>query len=164
MTGDPFRAPSYILNSCRLRPVEADEADALGVGLAAIDPWKTLGFPAKAMARNVVTGGPETARYGIETDGCLVGAVSIKPAWLRGPYLEMLGILPDGQGRGLGNEVLSWMEAEGRRAGARNLWTAVSAFNSNARRFYETFGFRQAASLDDLVLEGFDENLMRKKL
>jgi hypothetical protein len=40
----------------------------------------------------------------------------------------------------------------------------VSAFNPGAQRLYRAHGFEQVAALGDLVRDGDDELLMRKRL
>ncbi|HEU4475158.1 MAG TPA: GNAT family N-acetyltransferase [Methyloceanibacter sp.] len=82
--------------------------------------------------------------------------------WLKGPYLELLAILPQFQGQGIGGKLLDWFEREGSRLGARNLWVCASSFNARTIGFYERHGFKEAATLPGLVAEGYDEILLRK--
>lgn len=58
--------------------------------------------------------------------------------------------------------ILAWLEAEALKLNARNLWVCASSFNARALRFYERHGFRQAATLPGLVVDGYDEILLRK--
>jgi diamine N-acetyltransferase len=88
--------------------------------------------------------------------------VSIRSPWLKGPYLELLAILPEFQGNRLGAGILAWFEREALRLEARNLWVRAASFNARALRFYEGHGFRPAATLSGLVAEGYDEILLRK--
>lgn len=84
--------------------------------------------------------------------------------WLRGPYIQFLGFIPEHQGHGLGTRVLEKLECDARAEGARNLWVAASAFNANALRFYLRHGFERAAVLDGLIQDGIEEVLLRKRL
>jgi GNAT superfamily N-acetyltransferase len=88
--------------------------------------------------------------------------VSVRSPWLKGPYLELLALLPKAQGQGIGANILAWFEQEALKAGARNLWVCASLFNTRALRFYERHGFEQAATLPGLVADGYDEILLRK--
>ena len=90
------------------------------------------------------------------------GAVSIRSPFLKGPYLELLAILPAFQNQGIGGDIVAWFEQEGVRAGARNLWVCASSFNTQALRFYQRHGFHRAATLPGLVFDGYDEILLRK--
>jgi ribosomal protein S18 acetylase RimI-like enzyme len=80
---------------------------------------------------------------------------------LRGAYIELFAVLPAAQGRGVGRAILEFVESS-YRGRAANLWLLVSAFNSGARGFYEKHGFRPIGVIEDLVVVGQDEILMRK--
>ena len=80
------------------------------------------------------------------------------------PYLQLLAVLPEFQGRNLGLRLLQWMEFEARGAEARQLWLCVSTFNTRAQAFYQRFGFEAVAVLDKLASDASDELLMRKRL
>ncbi|MGH6803956.1 MAG: hypothetical protein ACREC3_11410 [Methyloceanibacter sp.] len=41
-------------------------------------------------------------------------------------------------------------------------WVCAASFNRDALRFYERHGFRPAATLPGLVVDGYDEILLRK--
>ncbi|MBR2535629.1 MAG: GNAT family N-acetyltransferase [Hyphomicrobium sp.] len=141
-----------------------EAAQELGSGFAAIDPWAHYKFSAAALAAYLAKAESGAPRYVIRIGGALAGAVGIRSAWLRGPYLQFLGILPAYQGQGAGQLVLAWFEGTARAHGERNIWVAASDFNSAALKFYETHGFQRAARLDGLLEDGETEILLRKKL
>ena len=103
------------------------------------------------------------SRYLVEIGGEQAGAVSVRYPWLKGPYLELLAMLPAYQGAGASAAAFS-TGSSGRRSGlgARNLWVCASSFNARALRFYGRHGFRPAATLHGLVADGYDEILLRK--
>ena len=167
----PFAAQRYTLIEAAagapefaLAPMTADEAGMLGRDLAAIDPWARFGFDAARFTSFLATAEDGAVRFKILAGGDCAGAVVVRLPWLGGPYLNILGVLPAFQRRGIGAAALAWLEAEARWAGARNIWLCVSAFNAGARAFYERHGYQPAAQLADLVMEGEDEVLMRKRL
>jgi ribosomal protein S18 acetylase RimI-like enzyme len=135
----------------------------LGAALAAINPWRTLEFNSSKLGAFLATSGDGTARYAVSCEGELAGAAVVRWPWLSGPYLNILGILPAFQRRGLGTAVMSWFEAEG-CGHASNLWLCASDFNTRAISFYEAHGYARAACLDDLLRDGTAEILMRKRL
>lgn len=141
-----------------------ESAQQLGSPLAAIDPWAHYRYTAEALTTFLRTEENDAPRLEIIVDGTLAGAFSIRRTWLRGPYLQFLGILPPFQNSGVGNAVLSWFETEGNRLQARNIWVSASEFNTRAVAFYERFGFVRVATLDGLVAEGSAEILLRKRL
>jgi GNAT superfamily N-acetyltransferase len=121
-----------------------------------------MSYPADALARFLASSADGAYRYRVEAGGELAGAVSIRQPWLKGPYLELLALLPRFQNRGIGAEILDWFEREALRADARNLWVCASGFNERALRFYQRHGFTQAAALSGLVGDGYTEILLRK--
>ena len=91
------------------------------------------------------------------------GVVCVKYPWLRGAYLELIAVFPPQRGRGLGADVIRWLEEEVPNS-APNLWTLVSSFNRRARDFYERQGFAAIGAIDDLVKPGYTEILLRKRI
>ena len=168
---DSFRARAYESRGHLIRPLTRAEADELGAEMATIDPWARLSFSAEVLAEALAPRDhPATeaaAAFGLfdaEVDDAPLGAVSVRPVWLRGPYLALLFVRPCKQSLGTGRAALEWMEAEARRADANSLWTAVSGFNERALAFYRSFGFDEVAVLPDLVKPGESERLLRKRL
>ncbi|WP_409559953.1 GNAT family N-acetyltransferase [Hyphomicrobium sp. MC8b] len=142
----------------------SESAELLGAPLAAINPWAHYRYTPEALTTFLRADEDDAPRLEILVDGTLAGGFSIRRTWLRGPYLQFLGILPPFQNSGVGNAVLSWFEAEGNRLQARNIWVSASDFNVRAIAFYERFGFVRIATLEGLVAEGTDEVLLRKRL
>ena len=125
-------------------------------------PWSVVDYPAEALARFLAASGDGASRYRVEAGGMEAGAVAIRFPWLKGPYLELLALLPRFQSQGIGASILAWFEQEAVRLDARNLWVCASSFNERALRFYGHHGFRPAATLPGLVADGYDEILLRK--
>jgi GNAT superfamily N-acetyltransferase len=162
MTSSPFSAPSIDLPRARLVALEPHSCASLAQAIVAIPPWSVMDYPAQAMARFLAASGDGASRYRVEVGGVEAGAVSVRYPWLKGPYLELLALLPRFQSRGIGAGILAWFEQEALGLGARNLWVCASSFNAGALRFYERHGFRPAATLPGLVADGYDEILLRK--
>lgn len=158
----PFSAGRIDLQRARLSPLDPACCSSLAQAIVAIPPWSAMNYPVDAMARFLASSGDGAYRYHVEAGGELAGAVSIRQPWLKGPYLELLALLPPFQNQGLGAEILDWFEREALRAEARNLWVCASGFNQRALRFYQRHGFREAAALPGLVGEGYTEILLRK--
>lgn len=167
MNAPPFAPVPHNLGPCELAPLAPPTAEplaaALAAGLASIDPWKRLGYGQDALRSYLLRDDPALRRFAICAGGETAGALCVRSPWLRGPYLELLGLLPGFQGRGLGGAALAWFEAQARRTGP-NAWVAVSAANGGARRFYARRGFWEIAPLPGLVAAGEDEILLRKRL
>ena len=160
----PFDAEAHRLPGCVLARLRAPEdARSLAAMLVRLDPWRTLGYTADGLARHFGRDDPGLHRYRIVVDGDTVGVVCVRHPWLRGAYIELIGLGPSGRGKGLGGDIVAWIENE-TRGRAANLWALVSSFNEPARRFYARQGFVEIAPLEDLVAEGHQEILLRKPL
>lgn len=141
-----------------LRPMFAGDIEVLAPALAALDPWRTLGFSAAGLAGYLGRDDGALTRMVAERDGAAVAVVVLRRPWLRGPYIELLAVLPTAQGGGLGRQLVEWAAAQG----GGNLWACVSAFNAAARAFYARSGFAEVAELPDLVVAGQQEILLRR--
>jgi ribosomal protein S18 acetylase RimI-like enzyme len=158
----PFAPEVHELGVCRLAPMDEAAAAHLGARMAAMDPWQRLGYAADRLLGYLGADSPALVRYRIDVGGELAGAMTVRWPWLHGPYLELLAVLPQAQGQGLGHALLGWLEAEA--GSSRNLWVVVSAFNPRARRFYARHGFVEVGTVPGLVRDGFDEVLLRKAI
>jgi len=160
----PFKPGSHRLGLCTLiSPPSAAEAETLGTLLAEMEPWRTLGSTPAGLAAYLCREDPALRRYAVRVDQAVAGAVCVRWPWLRGPYLELLGLAKDCQGRGIGAEILAWVEAEARKSSS-NLWVVASSFNRRALDFYRRQGFNDIGLLESLVRPGYDEVLLRKRL
>lgn len=162
-TRDIFSLTCHSLESCRLRPLAEGEPERLGRLCAGIDPYQRLGQSAAALTGYLSRHDLALFRFGIETSFGLVGIVAVRSPWLRGPFLEMLAIMPGARGLGLGRQAIDWVAADAGRIAA-NLWTTVSDFNDNARGFYRRLGFAEVSELPGLIAEGSSEILLRRQL
>lgn len=146
-----------------LAPMTPGAARDLGSTLATIDPWARAGIPAERMRAFLAAAEDGARRYQIVCASVPAGVLVVRTPWLHGPYLNLIGLVPAFHGQGIGSIALDWLDAEA-RGHYRNLWLCVSTFNDGARRLYERHGYRLAGVLDDLVFDGLDEHLMRKRL
>lgn len=162
MTNARFEA--FRLRGFELEPMTPIAAKIVGPLLSSIDPWARYAYTGEALTAFLATEEAGAPRFAIKADRVIAGAVGIRNNWLRGPYLQFLGLLPAYQRHGVGGSILNWFETEARSVGAQNLWVAASEFNTRALSFYERHGFGRIATLNDLVIEGSSEILLRKRL
>ncbi|MGE5548850.1 MAG: N-acetyltransferase family protein [Solirubrobacterales bacterium] len=141
-----------------IRPLAAEEIPAIATALAGMEPWRTLGFGAGGLAAYL--GRADGGLRVVLDRGGVAGVMVLRQPWLRGPSIELLAVLPAAQGGGVGRALVDWAAGQG----GANLWACVSSFNASARAFYARLGFVEVAPLPDLVANGFDEILLRKRL
>ena len=148
--------------SVRLLPLEHNSCASLAAGIAAIEPWSVMNYPAETLAAFLARSDEAVSRYVVSVNAEEAGVVSVRHPWLKGPYLELLALLPQAQAQGIGSSIMTWFEFAALQHEARNLWVCASSFNARGLRFYERHGFRRAATLPGLVADGYDEILLRK--
>jgi ribosomal protein S18 acetylase RimI-like enzyme len=95
----------------------------------------------------------------------LLGFAWVVPngAFSRWPYLRLLGVAPQAQGRGVGARLLDHAE-EQLRDRSRHLFLLASEFNEGAQRFYARQGYRQIGAIPEFVLPGVAEQIWMKKI
>jgi GNAT superfamily N-acetyltransferase len=146
-----------------LRPVTMNLAETLGPAVAAMEPWSALDYSAELMTQFLIAEDPALSRLALFSGDALAGVIAVRSPWLRGPYLQLLAVLPPFQGQGAGTVLLNWFE-ERASPTSRWLWLCYSSFNTRAGAFYARHGFEEVVSLPDLIDDGRDEVLMRKRL
>ncbi len=152
------------LDGCQLStPLTNEQAQAIAEMLAASEPWASLKFSAASLARYLVREDASLYRYLVSVDGEPAGVICVRHPWLRGPYIELLGMSPNYRGRGIGKQVIAWAEREARRE-AKNLWVVASSFNHEALDFYQRLGFYPIGPIQGLITPEHDEILLRKVL
>jgi ribosomal protein S18 acetylase RimI-like enzyme len=135
---------------------------ALAKEVVALDPWKHLGYTEEDLLSCYQSTAADGQQFIILVDGDVAGIVCLQHPWLRGVYIKHLVILPPFQGQGIG--ALALQHIEHHYAGeTNNIWLLVSAFNQAGQGFYQRMGFSRVAVIDDLIIEGEDEILMRKR-
>ena len=147
------------------RPTDASTAELLSKALVGMEPWLRLRMTQPVLA--------ELLKHGYnKSSECWCLTVNDEPAgaqvtwneWLRGPYLAHLSVIPEFQRKGLGQWALDDWQNRTWNSGQRNLWLCVSSFNEPAKTLYAKNGFETVGELKDLLVDGLDEILMRKRL
>jgi GNAT superfamily N-acetyltransferase len=144
-------------------PLLPDEMERIGTLLATMDPWRALGYTPEGLARYLSREDPALSAHVVRGENGLAAVVCVREPWLMGPFIELLACFDPFRGIGLGREILACLESR-LKPGTANLWTTASSFNAQALGFYRHMGFTEVAQLKDLVRQGYDEILLRKRL
>lgn len=164
MSKQTFNNPQITLANCTLtRTISTEDAELLSASLAASQPWLTLCVTAPALRNYLLREDDGLYRYAVYVNQQLVGVICLRHPWLRGSYIELLGLMEAYRGQGIGTQLLAWAESEARQQG-NNLWLLTSAFNQQALQFYQRHGFKQVGLIEGLVHADYDELLLRKRL
>ena len=92
----------------RLLPLEQSSCASLAAGIAAIEPWSVMNYPAETLAAFLARPDGGVSRYVVSVNGEEAGVVSVRHPWLKGPYLELLALLSQAQAQGIGSSIIAW--------------------------------------------------------
>jgi ribosomal protein S18 acetylase RimI-like enzyme len=145
----------------KIRLARPAEAARQATWIAAMEPWRGLGYRADRLGRWL----GERARAGwvwvALARGVVVGLVVVQPQFLLGGFIALLAVPEDRAGQGIGRALVE--DAAARVfTGARWLYTSSDSLNRPAGRFYRKLGFERVARLPDLVAPGRVEWLWRR--
>jgi ribosomal protein S18 acetylase RimI-like enzyme len=144
------------------RPVPA-LARAQGSWIAALEPWRGLGYRADALGRYLARKAHARGVWVVlaSAKGPPVGIVVVDDGVLLGDFIALLAVRPESSGQGVGRTLVEHVAA---RTFAARRWLYVSCDGNNAAalRFYRKLGFSRVGRLPDLVREGRTEILLRK--
>ena len=164
MTIQPFSHSIITLADCVLtRSLSSTDAELLSATFAASQPWLSLGISATGLKNYLLREDSHLYRYTVRVNDELAGVICLRYPWLRGPYIELVGLTESYRGHGIGTQLLHWAETEARHQ-SNNLWLVTSSFNQRALQFYARHGFEHIGRIEGLVHSDYDELLLRKRL
>ncbi len=150
-------------SAARIAIPSASVARAQAAWIAAIEPWRGLGYRRVALARYL--GSKARARRvwvaRASARGGPVGLIVADDGFLLGGLITLLAVRPGSAGQGVGRALLEHVAAV--TFGTRR-WLFVSCDGNNGRalRFYRKSGFSRVGRLPDLVARGRVEILLRR--
>jgi GNAT superfamily N-acetyltransferase len=157
-----FEQRVYDFGDFVLSPLRSDLAKEIATRMASMEPWCTLRKSSAVLAASLVEPDDHYRRWVIRRGLDPIGVLGIRCPWLYGPYVALLAIFHEHQRRGVGGGILGWIERQAQ--GSRNTWVCVSSFNTRAQLFYTRHGYLQVGELQDLLVPGHSELLLRKRL
>lgn len=131
--------------------------------IAAIDPWRMLGYRPAALGRYLARKAGTRSVWIARTTAKAApsGVVVADDGFLLGGFIALLAVRPEASGKGVGWALVERVAAE---VFATRRWLFVSCDGNNhaALRFYRKLGFSRVGRLPDLVQPGNVEILLRK--
>jgi hypothetical protein len=125
-----------------------------------MEPWSVMNYPADKLAALLASPDSGAARHVVSVNGEDAGVVSVRHPWLKGPYLELLALLPQAQRQGIGRA--SWPGSNPQAYIAPAISGSAPRPSMHAAYASMSHGFTRAATLPSLVADGYDEILLRK--
>lgn len=138
---------------------DAGEAEACARMMATSEPWLTLGRSFETAL--AILASPAKEVWVVPADDGPRAFVILDLHGAFSGYLQTICVREDARGEGLGTRLLSWVEDRIFRE-SPNVFLCVSSFNDGARRLYERLGYVRVGVLDDYIVRGHGEVLMRK--
>ena len=149
------------MSDVNIRAATATDYPVLAEMMTQSDPWLRLGIGYDDLFTMV----SDTIRevYVAQLDDTLVGGVIIEMMGAFTGYIKSICVSPDHRGRGIGGLLMAFVETRVFRE-KPNVFLCVSDFNHEAQRFYEALGYGVVGVLDDYLVSGLGEVLMRKTI
>ncbi len=129
--------------------------------IAAMEPWRSLGYQAAPLGRYLARMARSDRALVAEKRGVVQGVLIYQPDFLLGVFVALLAVAPQAAGRGIGRALMAHVERATLRK-KRWLWVSSDSDNATAARFYKKLGFARVARLPDLIRDGRTEILWRK--
>jgi len=147
------------LTITRLADRETADAEACARMMSETEPWITLGRTFEASLD--VVGDRFAETYVARSGGQVVGFVVLMMHGALPGYVRSVCIRADQRGGGLGTALMRFAEERIFRERS-NVFLCVSSFNKAAQRLYLRLGYKQVGELEDYLVAGHSELLMRK--
>ena len=144
-----------------IAPAASGDAEWCAALMAASEPWITLRRDLAGCHHAVVR--PGTELFVAREHGERAGFVLLSPyGFASSPYLTSIAVAPESRGRGIGAELLRFVERHFATRG--HLFLLVSSFNDRAQRLYRRHGYERIGELQDYLVAGASEIILHKRL
>ena len=148
------------MNQLLIRPLRDDaEARDCTAHLVEFGPWRTIGIAAERLYQDLTH--PQRDVSVAEFDGKIIGVLVLHLGGSFDGYIQLIAVFPEFQNRGFGSQLIRFAEEKIFRR-TQNVFLCVSSFNVRAQTFYERLGYRRVGELENFLVAGQSEILMRK--
>ncbi len=149
------------MNELLLRPRRGDaEARDCTAHLVEFGPWRTVGITAERLFKDLTN--PERDVFVAECGGKIVGVLVLHLGGSFDGYIQLVAVFPEFQSRGAGQPAYPICRGGEFFPRTQNVFLSVSSFNGRAQKFYERLGYRRVGDLENFLVSGQSEILMRK--
>ena len=127
--------------------------------MSSTDPWITLGRGYDASLEIIQD--PTREVYVAGDEGGVTGFVILNMGGAFVGYIQTVAVREDVRSTGLGSRLIAFAEDRIFRK-SPNVFMCVSGFNTRAKHLYERLGYTVVGVLDNYVVTGYSEWLLRK--
>jgi ribosomal protein S18 acetylase RimI-like enzyme len=135
------------------------EARACARMMASSDPWAFFGRTFEQCLARVTN--PDGEVWVAREDGVARGFIIIMLQGAFVGYIQIVCVAAEARSSGVGSKLVAFAE-ERIFAEFPNVFLCVSSINPRARQLYERLGYKLVGELDDYLVRGYSEFLMRK--
>jgi [ribosomal protein S18]-alanine N-acetyltransferase len=137
------------------------EARACAEMMATSDPWVFFGRTFEQCLARVTN--PEGEVWVAREDGIARGFIILLLHGAFVGYIQIVCVAADARSSGIGSKLVAFAEERIFRE-FPNVFLCVSSINPRARELYERLGYKLVGELDDYLVRGYSEFLMRKSV
>jgi ribosomal-protein-alanine N-acetyltransferase len=139
----------------------AKDAKTCAEMMAGSEPWITLRRGYNELYEILTDSSREV--YLAKRKDTIVGFIILELSGTLKGYIKSVCVHPEHRGEEIGSTLMRYAE-ERIFSEAPNVFLLVSSFNQGARRLYRRLGYTEVGELEDYVIRGHSEVLMRKTL
>jgi ribosomal protein S18 acetylase RimI-like enzyme len=129
--------------------------------MASSDPWLHFGRTFEQCLARLIN--PSGEVWVARMDGVPQGFLILILEGAFVGYIQTVCVAASARGRGLGSRLVAFAEERIFRE-LPNVFLCVSSYNPRARALYERLGYKLVGELDDYLMRGESEFLMRKSV
>ena len=124
-----------------------------------LEPWLTLKRTQSQALQTVRESGNQLALA--RHKGKPMGFILWTTVGMLNGYIRTVAVAPQHQGKGVGQQLIGHAE-QAILSQSPNVFLCVSSFNPRAQSLYERLGYVQIGRLENFLIPGHDEYLLRK--
>ncbi|TJY41182.1 GNAT family N-acetyltransferase [Cohnella pontilimi] len=99
-----------------------------------------------------------------ELEGRIIGYLRLEYIWSKIPYIGLIFILPDHRGKGIGKQLMEFVEEHLRNTGHSNLYSSSQVNEAEPQAWHRHIGFQEVGIIAGINEGGIGEVFFRKDL
>ena len=149
-------------NQIKIGPISTEEEiHNCTMIMVGSDPWKTLNLGYDDLIKMFRDNMNEV--YIAKLNDTVLGFIVLYMHGTFRGYIKCLAVSEASRGTGVGKRLIEFAEERIFKA-VPNVFICVSSFNAKAQEFYKKLGYKKVGELDNFIVNGYSELLLRKTL
>ena len=144
-----------------IRPLSTRDVAHCAQMMSQSEPWLTLGRDYDASYQTICD--PIKEVYLATIEGTIAGFIIINMTGAFAGYIQSVCVDAEWRGQGIGTQLIKYAE-ERIFQHVPNVFICVSSFNKCALKLYEQLGYSVIGELQDYIVAGASEILLRKTI